>query len=109
MDEQLQRRIANNQATFREVNEALERGHWPGEEGNPVAFRCECARLGCTLLIELTTREYEHVRANPRRFLLAVGHEMPEAETVVEVHDNYVVVEKRDVAGARAEETDPRS
>jgi hypothetical protein len=108
MDEDLQRRVASNESMFRDVNEAVRSGRWPGEEGAPVAYRCECARLGCSRLIELQTSEYEHVRAHPRRFLIAPGHEVPGAETVVETHDNYVVVEKRDVAGEFAEATDPR-
>lgn len=93
---------------FRDVNEALGSGRWPGEEGAPVAYRCECARLGCSRLIELKVREYEHVRAHPRQFLVAPGHELPEVETVVETHEGYVVVRKRDVAGQVAEATDPR-
>jgi hypothetical protein len=109
MDENLQQRLASNETTFREVNEAIERGHWPGEEGVPAAFRCECAALGCTRLIEMTPREYEHVRAHPRRFLVAIGHDIPEVETIVEVHPQYVVVEKREAAGRLAEATDPRS
>lgn len=109
MDDDLQRLLATNEATFRDVNEALERGHWPGEDRTPIAFRCECARLGCTRLIEMTSSEYESVRAHPRRFLVAIGHDLPEVESVVEVHDNYLVVEKRDVAGKRAQDTDPRS
>ena len=108
MDERLQQRLATNEATFRDVNEALERGRWPGETGT-IAFRCECARLGCTRMIEMTPREYEGVRAHPRRFLVAVGHDIPAVESVVDVHDDYVVVEKRAEAGRMAEATDPRS
>jgi hypothetical protein len=109
MDEDLQRRVASNETMFRDVNEAVRSGRWPGEEGAPVAYRCECARLGCSRLIELRTVEYEHVRAHPRRFMLAPGHEVPGAEVVVETHGNYVVVEKVDETGEVAEATDPRS
>ncbi len=105
----LQREIARNEALFRDVNEALRSGHWPGEEDAPIAFRCECGRLGCSVLVELKAKEYERIRANPRRFILAPDHEMPEAEVVVERHPNYVVVEKREDAGVVAEATDPRS
>ena len=108
MDEDLQRRVAGNEAMFRDVNEAVRSGRWPGEEGAPVAYRCECARLGCSRLIELRTRDYERIRAHPRRFLIAPGHDVPGAEVIVETHDNYVVVEKVDEAGEVAEETDPR-
>jgi hypothetical protein len=109
VDEDLQRRVASNESMFRDVNEAVRSGRWPGEEGAPVAYRCECARMGCSRLIELRAPEYERVRAHPRRFLIAPGHEVPGAETVVETHDGYVVVEKRDEAGELAEATDPRS
>jgi hypothetical protein len=90
------------------VNESIERGRWPGEEDVPAAFRCECGRLGCNELLELTVREYERVRANPRRFLVAVGHQLPDAEDVVETSESYLVVEKRGEAGEVAEATNPR-
>ena len=109
MDEELQRRIASNEAAFRDVNEALRSGRWPGEEGAPVAYRCECARLGCSRLVELTAADYERVREHPRRFILAPGHEVLDVEHVVETHAQYVVVEKRDVAGQVAEAADPRT
>ena len=100
-------RIGHNEAVFRDVNERIEAGHWPGE-GDPVAFRCECARLRCNLLVELTVSEYEQVRSDPRRFVLAEGHELPAHERVVERHATYEVVEKHGAAGRVAEETDPR-
>lgn len=109
LDDELQRRLASNEAVFREVNEGIERGQWPGDEAKPVGFRCECARLGCNLLVDLTLPEYEHVRSNPRHFLMISGHEMPEVESVVERHDKYLIVEKRDEAGEHAEKKDPRS
>jgi hypothetical protein len=103
-----QRRAAANEATIRDVNEGIERGQWPGEEDRPVGFRCECARLGCNRLIELTVREYEEIRANPRRFVVVPGHEFPDAETVVEARRGYIIVEKRDRAAEVAERLDPR-
>ena len=109
MDERLQRRVSANESAFREVNEAIERGLWPGEEGSLVAFRCECASLDCDHLVELTPQEYEHVRADPRRFFVLRGHEIPAVETVVEGHTRYVVVEKRSEAGEAAEARDPRA
>ena len=108
MNERVELRVAANESAFREVNEAIERGVWPGEEDSLVAFRCECASLACDQLLELTPNEYECVRAEPRRFLLVRGHELPAVETVVETHERYVVVEKRAVAGEQAEASDPR-
>jgi hypothetical protein len=106
--QQQQRRAAANEATIRDVNEGIERGQWPGEEDAPVGFRCECAQLGCNQLVELSVREYETIRAHPRRFVVASGHEFPDVETVVETRPGYVIVEKRDQAGEVAEALDPR-
>jgi len=105
----LQQRIAANESVFREVNESIARGRWPGEGTSPVGFRCECARLGCNQVIELTLPEYEEVRAHPRRFVIAAGHELPGAEKVVQTSPGYAVVEKYDEAGELADSADPRS
>lgn len=109
VDDDAQGRVAANEARLREVNEAIERGQWPGEESERVGFRCECARLGCDQVIELTIREYERVRAHPRRFVLAEDHEVPAAESVAESGAGWAVVEKGQRAGEVAQDTDPRS
>jgi hypothetical protein len=103
-----QHRAALNEAIIRDVNEGIERGQWPGDEDTPVGFRCECARLGCNQLIELTAGEYEEVRSHPRRFVVVPGHEMTDVETVVATRPGYVIVEKLDQAGQPAEQIDPR-
>lgn len=109
MDDRPHERLAANEVIFRDVNEGIERGQWPGEPEAPIGFRCECARLGCNELIELTLAEYEQVRSGPRRFVMVDGHEIPAVETVVQTVRDYVIVEKRDAAGDRAEAADPRS
>ena len=109
MRDDTRERLGVNEAVFRRINEGIERGQWPGEESAPVGFRCECARLGCNELIELSVNEYESVRANPRRFIVVPGHQQPEVETVVEHRSGFLVVEKLNQAGRTAEETDPRS
>ncbi len=108
MESKKQRRAAANESTIRDVNEGIERGQWPGEEDSPVGFRCECARLGCNQLIELTVRDYEEIRAHPRRFVVVPGHEYSDVENVVEARPGYLIVEKRDQAGQVAERHDPR-
>jgi hypothetical protein len=108
MERGAEARNAANESTFREINEAIERGQWPGEEDEPVSFRCECAQLGCNQLLELTIAAYERVRAHPRRFVVSPGHAAPSQEIVVDRRQEYVVVEKRGAAGAVAEENDPR-
>ena len=102
-------RVARNESIAREVNEAIEHGRGPADVRAAVAFRCECGRLGCNKLIEVTMGEYERVRSHPRQFLIVTGHEQPEFETVVYARENYSVVEKQDEAGREAEARDPRS
>jgi hypothetical protein len=108
MEPESPRRIAHNEALFREVNERLESGRWPGEGGDVIAFRCECGELGCSRMIELDVAAYERVRADPRRFLMAPDHDIPDVETIVERQPHYVVVQKRGEAGLVAESSDPR-
>jgi len=103
-----QQRAGAGEAAIRDVNEGIERGQWPGDEDTPIGFRCECARVGCNRLVELTVRQYEQIRSHPRRFVVVPGHELPDVETVVATRPSYVIVEKRDQAGAVAEQNDRR-
>ena len=106
MSETGRQRVAMNEATFRKVNEGMEIGQDP--EGL-LTFVCECGRLHCTQLLQLSRAEYEAVRANPRRFAILDGHEIPESEEIVERYERYVVVEKRGHPEAEVvEHTDPR-
>jgi hypothetical protein len=99
-------RAAMNEATFRKVNEGMEVSQDPS---GLLTFVCECVRLGCTTLIQLTRGEYESIRENPRRFEIVDGHEILEAEEIVERHDRYLVVEKAgDPEAEIVEHTDPR-
>jgi hypothetical protein len=109
MSEDVDRRLASNEDMFRDVNEGIVRGQWPGDPEAPIGFRCECARLGCNVLVALTLGEYEAVRAHSRRFVIVRGHDLPEVEVVVEDHDDYAVVEKVGAAGDEAERQDPGS
>jgi len=106
MEREYRQRVAMNEATFRKVNEGMEVGQDPA---GLLTFICECGRLGCSDLLQLTRAEYEAVRDDPRRFAILDGHEVPEAEKIVERHDRYVVVEKAgDPEAEIVEHTDPR-
>jgi hypothetical protein len=106
MERDGKQRIAMNEATFRKVNEGMEAGQ--GTSGL-LNFVCECGRLKCTRLIQLTREEYEGIRGNPRRFAIVDGHEILEAEAIVERHERYLVVEKGgDPEAEVVEHTDPR-
>jgi len=106
MDIEDRQRVAMNEATFRKVNEGMEASQEPS---GLLTFVCECGRLGCNRLIQLTRSEYEAVRASSRRFAVVDGHQIPEVEDVVEGGERYIVVEKRGKPEAEVvEHTDPR-
>jgi hypothetical protein len=92
-----QERSAKNEALFREVNDRIQE---VGErlqvmpDDELLEFRCECGRPACEAFVSLTTRDYEHVRADNDRFLVVPGHQDPEIERVVERRERYVVVDK---------------
>jgi ANTAR domain-containing protein len=101
-------RMAENESFFRRLNEHVAAGaEMPGDALQ--GFLCECGDADCIDAISLTRAEYEAVRADPTRFAIVPGHELPEIERVVETHERYAVVEKLGATAAVAEETDPRS
>ena len=100
-------RAASAEVNGRRVNEAIERGT---ESAREAIFVCECGNLGCTATVELTIAEYELVRSSFDRFLVIPGHEIESVEDVVERHDGYLVVAKREgQAAAIAAVTDDRN
>jgi hypothetical protein len=101
-------RVASNQAMYRIAVRA-----WPERQDTGSAERgmyfCECADNRCREQVSLAPEEYEAVRADSRRFVIAPGHVYPEAERVVEEHGDYAVVEKFEKVAHVVESTDPRS
>jgi hypothetical protein len=106
VDDRLRERVGLNEAAYRNVNEGIDR---TARSEGLIGFLCECGRLGCNVVVELTSAEYQAVRTNARRFFLVDGHEMPETEDVVERHERFTVVEKHSDVAPLAERTDPRS
>lgn len=100
-----ERRIADNEARFRAVNEDIDRGRPATDTHTLLPFVCECGNAECRRLIELTPAEYHAVRADDRHFAVAEGHELPVAEVVVETHTGWVTVRKTGV-GADVVERD---
>ena len=103
-------RVALNESRFREINdrvrEELEALH---TQPQWIRFVCECGRLDCRQQIELTPRGYEGVRADPMLFAIVPGHEIPDAEDVVERTAGYVVVRKHADVEEIVRSTDPRA
>lgn len=101
----INRNIVQEESVLRRVNQAIERGSWPGEDGNVVRMRCECGRFDCNKFLRIRVRDYQQMRSNPRRFVLCEGHETPDIEKVVRRHADYVIVEKTGRAGSAADES----
>jgi hypothetical protein len=97
-------RRARNEASLRTVNEAIVAGQPLADAEQPVAFVCECANVGCTVILQLTCGEYQSVRSGPRRFLVAPGHEAPDLERVVSRREGWTMIEKVGEAGSVAEQ-----
>jgi hypothetical protein len=105
-----ERQVAENEVRFRGLNERLQdqAAMWQGREGE-LSLVCECGDEDCTAAIELSVREYEAVRAVETQFVVIRGHERPDVEDVVDMAENWVVVQKRGEAAQIAGGTDPRA
>ena len=101
---------ARTQALFRVVNEEIECLDKDfGADGRDRLI-CECGNPDCTQPIELTRGEYEHVREYANHFVVALNHENPETESIIEQNERFAVVETYAGAPSQiARETDPRS
>jgi len=55
---------------------------------------CECGRSACAEVIALPLSVYEQAQREPRRFLLAPGHELPGIGRALSRYDSVVVVAK---------------
>jgi hypothetical protein len=108
-DETLAVRAAESQSLFREVNERIEELNERFATMLPISdWICECADETCFQTVSLTVAEYEAIRAHPARFPVLPGHARPDVETVVEVNERFLVVEKRGAARKVAVAHDPR-
>lgn len=107
-----QARAAKNQSLFREVNERVKdvNDHFHAYTSVSDWF-CECANETCVERIDMTSQEYEHIRAAGERFFVAPSeeHVWPDVERVVERRRTFWIVEKIEHGGRIAKDLDPRS
>jgi hypothetical protein len=102
------KRLARNEALFREVNERVDEVAFEHGVGNQ-HYLCECANPDCTFQVQLERSEYEAVRADPRQFFVLPGHYTPEIEQLVSEDERFWVVQKVGEAAKFVEHLDPRS
>jgi hypothetical protein len=104
--EETTRRVAENEALFRQVNERVVGSRRADETFEIV---CECADTECMEHLRVTTEVYERARREPTDFLLTPGHAKPEFETVIEAHEEFELVRKTGAAASVARRLDQRS
>lgn len=101
-------RRARNESIFRDANEQIQRKALTyGVQDQPIPFLCECDAERCTTIVRLRLPEYEHVRAEPTRFLLAPGHAAP-PDRIVDEQGDVLIVEKQGEEAKLVAERDPR-
>jgi hypothetical protein len=82
--------VARNLETFLAAKAHVELGLERRAKGR---FLCECGAGTCAEVIAAPLHVYEGVRLDSRRFLVALGHGQPEAESILEETGGYVIVE----------------
>ena len=71
-------------------------------------LRCECGDDVCHERIAVERDDYERIRQDSMLFIIRPGHEIAEAEDVVENADGYEVVRKHENMRPVVERSDPR-
>ena len=108
MASEREERLAQNEAMFREANQRAHAWDERHLDREIELYFCECAKPECREKVSLSDADYERVRSDPRRFVIVLGHELTEVETVIERNEGWAIVEKEpevtDVAAGR----DPR-
>lgn len=104
-------RIALNEVLFRDLNERVEQivTTLAVERPDELEIFCECGTGHCVAKLTLSLADYEGVRAQPERFIVAPEHDTPEVEKVIEKRAGYWIVEKHEEEATLARELDPRS
>jgi hypothetical protein len=104
-----EKRLAENEAFFREVNERIATQAHRLDPELPELYLCECANADCTFRVTLLRGEYEAVRADPKQFVVRPDHFTPEVEALASKNETYWIVRKTGEEGEYVEQLDPRS
>jgi hypothetical protein len=89
MLDERKRRIGENEAVFRSVNELVR----PLDQ-TWMTILCECGTRTCRDHVVIAQEEYASVREDATRFVVRPGHDIAETEQVVSKHLQYWVVRK---------------
>ena len=94
-------RIAKTESAFREVNERIVQAA-KSAGATEAELVCECDDPGCGRRITAPLDEYERVRSDGARFLIAAEHHEQEHEEVLVSRPGYRIIEKLRAVGAAA-------
>ena len=95
MNDEQMRRVGENEALFRQINERLESLNQSfGEFSECFSIVCECGDAECAERIDVEPQEYARHRQDPALFIVKPGHEAAGVESVVERSQTYEVVRK---------------
>jgi hypothetical protein len=100
------KRLAANEAFFRDLNKRLER---QTPDSQTLIVVCECAEEDCAQRLELAHSEYEAIRSDPTQFVVAHRHADLEIEEVIARTDRFEVVRKLGVGAEVATRLDSTS
>jgi hypothetical protein len=125
-DTNSERRLAENEVVFRQLNQQIHRGYdetnrLAVEDGQPeflvspaamdsvLHFFCECADEQCISRVQMTVGEYERIHKHPNNFIIVPGHEVASIEEVIDEQPFYTVVRKRRTPPKHATKLNPTS
>jgi hypothetical protein len=110
MTDERTKKVARNQAMYRQVNERIEELNEAfGEMSGEFVVVCECGDPMCAEQIALSREAYERTRANSAQFILKPGHQAADIEDLIAREADYVIVEKHEgVPASLALKSDPR-
>src|SRR6202011_2422637 len=69
VDDRRKRRMAQNEALARRINDRIEYQR-PRNGESADSFICECVRVDCGGVLDLSIGEYARVQSHPRRFVV---------------------------------------
>jgi len=102
------RRLEENEANFRQINERVHEGfkqlnataredrqpEFRIEDDMAVDFFCECSNIECRERIRVKLGDYERIHKDRKEYTVRPGHEILAVEEVVSREPDYIVVRK---------------
>ena len=97
-DSSSERRLAENEVIFREVNEQIRhevaKNFGRIAKDLPLEFYCECANENCRERISLPSAEFRVAHSSDKHFIVKRGHIFPKVEHLIDRRENYDIIEK---------------